>query len=262
MTDARRRVALCLMAHPDDCEFLAAGTLALLAQRGWQVHIATATPGDCGTTTLGPQAIAALRRQEAAAAAARIGAEYHCLELRDLHVTYGDDAIRRALELCRAIAPTLVLTHALQDYMPDHEETARLARTASLGFFVPNACGGPITPGVGMPYLYYADPIGLTDLVGRPAPAGLVIDIGTVYETKRQMLAAHTSQRDWLRAHYGTDDYLDNMTQWSRQRGHLIGKEYGEGFRQHKGYGYPADCILARELGTLVVTAPPDPNPG
>src|SRR5437899_539207 len=83
---ATRRVALCLMAHPDDCEFLAAGTLALLRQRGWQVHIATATAGDAGTTSQTPLAIAAQRRKEATAAAALIGAEYHCLELRDLHV--------------------------------------------------------------------------------------------------------------------------------------------------------------------------------
>ena len=258
MTDSRRRVALCLMAHPDDCEFLAAGTLALLAQRGWQIHIATSTPGDCGTTTLSPTAIATQRKREATTAAAIIGAEYHCLELRDLHVTYSEDAIRRALQLFRAIAPTLVITHAREDYMPDHEVTTQLARTASLGFFVPNACGGPITPSVGMPHLYYADPIGLTDAFGQPAPAAVTIDITSVYETKKQMLAAHASQRDWLCAHYGTDEYIDNMTQWSNQRGQSIGKPYAEGFRQHKAYGYPPDCILQRELGALVFRPKPD----
>ncbi len=29
--------------HPDDVEFMAAGTLALLAERGYEVHIATMT---------------------------------------------------------------------------------------------------------------------------------------------------------------------------------------------------------------------------
>ena len=42
------------MAHPDDAEFLCAGTLIRLAQAGWEVHIATVAAGDCGTTTETP----------------------------------------------------------------------------------------------------------------------------------------------------------------------------------------------------------------
>jgi LmbE family N-acetylglucosaminyl deacetylase len=42
-------VALAVLAHPDDAEFLCAGTLALLArEHAWRVHIASKTPGDCG----------------------------------------------------------------------------------------------------------------------------------------------------------------------------------------------------------------------
>ena len=48
------RTVLSLLAHPDDAEFTCAGTLALLGQRGWQIHIATMTPGDCGSASLGP----------------------------------------------------------------------------------------------------------------------------------------------------------------------------------------------------------------
>jgi len=43
---------LALFAHPDDAEFLCAGTLALLAARGATIHMATLTAGDCGSTTL------------------------------------------------------------------------------------------------------------------------------------------------------------------------------------------------------------------
>ena len=40
--------ALAILAHPDDAEFLCAGTLVRLAcERGWSIHIATMTPGDC-----------------------------------------------------------------------------------------------------------------------------------------------------------------------------------------------------------------------
>ena len=47
MTAVDRRVAMAFLAHPDDAEFLCAGTLAHLADAGWEVHITTATPGDC-----------------------------------------------------------------------------------------------------------------------------------------------------------------------------------------------------------------------
>jgi len=77
-------VVLSLMAHPDDAEILCGGTLAILAKLGWKVHIASATPGDCGSSSLGPEEIAAVRRKEALRAAQVLGGEYHCLERRDL----------------------------------------------------------------------------------------------------------------------------------------------------------------------------------
>jgi LmbE family N-acetylglucosaminyl deacetylase len=248
-----RKVALCLMAHPDDCEFLAAGTLALLAQRGWEVHIASSTPGDGGSVEKNPIEIARIRRQENANSAHLLGAQYHCLELRDLHVTFDADAIRRAVNLARAVAPTLMITHALQDYMMDHEVTAQLARVASNGCIVPNCGNGPIQPGAAIPHLYYADPVGIVDIYGNPAPAGIIIDITPVYETKKRMICAHASQRDWLRAHYGVDEYTRMLDDWSARRGAAIGVEHAEGFRQHKGYGYPQDDLLKSELGALVV---------
>ena len=67
---------LAIHAHPDDVEILAGGTMALLADLGHQITIATFTPGDCGSKELGAVEIAAVRRKEAASAAALIGARY------------------------------------------------------------------------------------------------------------------------------------------------------------------------------------------
>src|SRR5690349_9372067 len=44
-------IALTFLAHPDDAEILCGGTLVRLAAAGWNIHIATATAGDCGTTS-------------------------------------------------------------------------------------------------------------------------------------------------------------------------------------------------------------------
>lgn len=244
-----RRVALCLMAHPDDCEFLAAGTLALLTERGWEIHIASSTPGDGGSATLNPIEIARIRREENVRSAAMIGAQYHCLELRDIHVTFDADSIRRAVSLVRAIAPTLMFTHAQQDYMLDHEVTAQLARAASNGCIVPNCGNGPILSGSTIPHLYYADPVGIVDHDGKLAPCSVGIDITSVYAKKMDMICAHASQRDWLKAHYGVDEYTRMLDDWSSRRGKAIGVERAEGFRQHRGYGYPTNCLLKEVLG-------------
>lgn len=259
MTQApQRKVAMCLMAHPDDCEFQVAGTLALLAQKGWEIHIVTSTPGDCGSAELGPEQISKIRREENRQAAAIINGTYHCLELRDLYVTYNPDSIRRAATLTRAIAPTLMFTHCLQDYMGDHEETAKLARSASIGSFVPNAAIGPITSGAGVPHLYYADPASSLDYFGKRAKATTLVDITQTMATKEQMLKTHASQRSWLMAHYGVDEYIQMMNRAAQARGSEIGTPFAEGFCQHRGQGYPNDCLLTRELGSLVTTRTDD----
>ena len=50
--------------HPDDIEFMAAGTLALLAERGYEIHLATMTGGEVGSPTLSREAIKTKRLGE------------------------------------------------------------------------------------------------------------------------------------------------------------------------------------------------------
>src|SRR4051812_1337202 len=112
------KVILSVLAHPDDAEFLCAGTLIRLAQEhGWEVHIATMTPGDCGSVEMSAEQIAATRRREGARAAALIGAHYHCIEERDLLVFYGERPLERVTRLIRQVRPHIVLTHSPGDYM-------------------------------------------------------------------------------------------------------------------------------------------------
>jgi len=43
-------VILSVLAHPDDAEFLCAGTMTrLVREQGWRAVIATMMPGDCGS---------------------------------------------------------------------------------------------------------------------------------------------------------------------------------------------------------------------
>src|SRR5207237_6368130 len=132
-------IVLSILAHPDDAEFLCAGTLIrLVREHGWQAHLASMTPGDCGSAELPPEEISRIRRNEGAKAAALIGATYHCLEERDLVIFYNERALERVTRLLRAVRPRIVLTHSPADYMLDHEVTSTLARAAAFGAPVPN----------------------------------------------------------------------------------------------------------------------------
>src|SRR5215217_4741772 len=140
-------IALSFLAHPDDAEILCAGTLARLAQSGWAVHIATCTPGDCGTMTATRWDISATRTNEARNAAAMIGATYHCLDERDGLVVFDKPTIQKTVDLFRRVAPTLVFAHAQDDYMMDHVEASKLARAASFLYGAPNISAHPLQLG-------------------------------------------------------------------------------------------------------------------
>lgn len=243
------QVVLALMAHPDDAEILCGGTLALLEEKGWEVHIATATAGDCGSSKLKPEEISAIRRQEAAKAAAILGGKHHCLEQRDLLVRHDEETLTAACGLLRSVRPRILIVHSPVDYIVDHEQIALVGRAAAFAAPIPNApAPSGSRPLDAVPHLYYADPIEGKDNFGKPVRPGLLIDIGTTLETKLEMLACHASQRDWLRKHHGVDEYIESTRRWSESRGVIAGCKHAEGFRQHLGHGYPQDDLLAKTL--------------
>jgi LmbE family N-acetylglucosaminyl deacetylase len=247
-------VVLSLLAHPDDAEFLCAGALLRLhREHGWQVHLATMTAGDCGSTELPPEEIARLRRAEGAKAAALAGGVYHCLEERDLLVCYEERSLEKVTRLLRAVRPRLVLTHSPADYLLDHEVTSTLVRAATFAAPVPNFLRdrghGPALEHV--PHLYYCDPIEGKDALGRDVPPGFSVDVSGVLDAKAEMLACHASQREWLRRQHGMDQYVMAMREWAARRGRPHGVAAAEGFRQHLGHSYPQDNLLGRLLGAL-----------
>jgi LmbE family N-acetylglucosaminyl deacetylase len=247
-------IVLSVLAHPDDAEFLCAGTLARLGrEHSWKVHIASMTPGDCGSTELPPERIAELRRAEGARAAGLIGATYHCVEERDLLIFYAERPLERVTRLLRTVRPRIVLTHSPADYMLDHEMTSTLTRGAVFGAAVPNFLldRGLPPPLEHIPHLYYCDAIEGKDPLGRPIEAGFRVDVSGVIDLKADMLAAHASQRDWLLKHHGMDHYVQSMRDWCAHRGREASVAFAEGFRQHLGHSYPQDNLLGQTLGVV-----------
>ncbi len=247
----RTKHALGLFAHPDDAELLCAGTLALLHQAGWQVSIATFSPGDKGTATQTRDQISAIRKEEARRAAGVLNGGYFCLDCEDLYILYDRHTINKATALMRRLQPTIVFTCSPADYMVDHEMTSRLVRTACFACGIKNmeVDEPPFEP---VPFLYYCDAIECKDILGRDIFPATLVDVTSVMDLKERMLCCHASQREWLRLHHGIDEYVDAMKMFAAQRGALVGAKAAEGFRQHLGHGFPQENILADALPEYV----------
>jgi len=238
-------------AHPDDIEFMCSGTLFLLRGRGFQFHLTTMTRGDCGTVEHSVQEIQRIRSSEALRAAEVLGAQWSTIGLLDCRVFLNKDVLERTTEEIRKFGPDIVFTHFPRDYMVDHEETSRIVRSATFNLSMPNFHTGasdpaPVTEHI--PYLYYWAPMEGMDIFGNPVISAFYVDVETVLDKKKEMLACHASQRDWLLKQHGMDEYIGAMEENARRTGRLAGVTYAEAFTQHRGHAYPRDNILAEHL--------------
>ena len=245
---------LAIHAHPDDWEILAGGTLALLAGAGHSLTVVTMTDGDCGTKTHAREEIGRIRRAEAQRAAGRIGARYEWAGFHDLAIFADDFSRRHVTALVRRLHPDIVITSAPVDYMVDHEVTSQLVRDACFAAGAPNyrAADDQAPPLDHIPALYFMDPIEGVDRDARPVPPDFIVNVSTKFALKRELLACHESQRAWLQAHHGMDNYLITMEHWTRRRGQQAGFEFGEGFRQYRGHPYPQAPVLQEMLSAYV----------
>jgi LmbE family N-acetylglucosaminyl deacetylase len=253
MPDGKKHI-LAIHAHPDDVEMLASGTLALLAERGHRIAIATMTAGDLGSTEHSLEETARVRTREAATAAALIGASYLCAGIPDLGVFNDDRARRRTVGLLRSIAPDVIITAAPVDYHPDHEATSVLVRDACFALTIPNYHTGEARVPDIIPHLYFMDPIGGRDREGNKVPIDFAVDVARMMETKRRMLSAHESQRSWVLKQHGIDNYVGSMEAWAAKRGTSAGVAFAEGFRQYICHPYPRTPLLQDLVGDAVIT--------
>jgi len=236
-----------IAAHPDDIEFMMAGTFILLGRAGYELHTMTLANGSCGTQAHDVETIVRIRRQEVMDAARRVGAIYHESLVNDLEIFYERDTLRRLAAVVRDVAPEIILTQSTQEYMEDHMNTTRLVLTAAFARGMPNFAvvpPTPITPDLvgGQPVtVYHALPYGLHDPLRQRIRPGVFVDIGDVLPLKRAMLAMHRSQKEWLDVSQGLDSYLTTMEEMAREVGRQSGAfAYAEGWTRHLHLGYCA----------------------
>ncbi|PKL11330.1 MAG: LmbE family protein [Spirochaetae bacterium HGW-Spirochaetae-8] len=235
-----RPVVLAIGCHPDDIEFMMGGTLLLLQEQGAEIHYMNVANGNCGTLEYNRAEIALVREREAQQAARYLGATWYPSIANDLEVVYHLELVRKVAALVRQVAPDIILAPALQDYMEDHMNTARIVVTAAFTRSMPNfETIPPVKNILKEVALYHALPYGLHDGLGVKVRPQFHIDISNVIDRKETMLSHHQSQRNWLDDSQKLDSYLQTMRDMSAQ----VGSDsqlfsFAEGWIHHNPLGY------------------------
>lgn len=256
----RVTTVLAMAAHPDDIEFGMAGTLLLLKRAGAEIHVCNLANGCYGSEVYSKEETARVRALEAQAAARLAGAVWHPPLFDDTQIFYDSPSLAKVTAVVRQVRPDILLTSSRSDYMEDHEYASRLACSAAFNRCLPSYVTDPPVPSYNHPVaVYHALPHGLMDMQRVPVVPDFIIDIGEVMALKREMLAQHKSQKEWLDATQGMDAYIDSMTDAASTVGTRYGGcAYAEGWRCHNHMGYcdanyaPLQTLLSDVLKTCV----------
>lgn len=215
---------LAIGCHPDDIEINCVGTLLKCVERGDKVTVCHVANGNMGHEIISPEELREMRAKEAQAAGALGGIEVITCDIGDLRIYSEDPAQRdKVVDVIRKTQPDFIITHAPNDYMPDHTAVSKLvfdaAFTASCPHYETSVPGkAAVTP------IYYMD-----NLAGVNTIPTEYVDVSDVMEKKLEMLECHVSQLKWMRDHDGID-FAEFVRTCSRYRGLQCGVQYAEAF--------------------------------
>ncbi len=222
---------LAIGAHPDDIEILCAGTLARYAQQGHSVFLAPFTSGNMGDLKVLPAELARIRKGEAEASAAILGARLLWPGVADELVFPNEEQRRLMIDLIRESDPDVILTHSPNDYHPDHRYVSQLVFDSYFQKGLPHLPGqNQAACRFGQTQVFYMDNLGGIGFL----PADYV-DITAAMDVKRRMLMCHHSQLKPMRELAKTD-LLELIEVQARFRGIAAGCRYAEGFNRLEAY--------------------------
>ena len=221
-------MVLAVYAHPDDPEVSAGGSLARWAMAGSQVHVCICADGDKGSLdpAVDPDYLAAVRREETAAAGRILGvAEHHWMGGRDGELGEDRGLMEKLVVLIRAVRPGLVVApDPTAVFFGQHYINHRDHR--AVGWSVLDA----VAPAAANPhYCPAAGPAHRVDLLylsGTLEPDAWVDVSGTI-EAKTAAIACHETQvgdtAEWLRG---------AVRQRAEEAGRQAGVPFAEAFRR------------------------------
>jgi LmbE family N-acetylglucosaminyl deacetylase len=209
---------MAVMAHPDDAEIYAGGTIARLVAEGKEVCVVKLTRGNKGSRQekISEQELIALRTAEDLKGMAALGIKPEnsiFLDLRDGEVENSLETIEKIVRQIRLFRPELIITHNPEDSIirfdeenswgnhRDHRHTGQSALDAGYPYsrdllFFPEHFDDPKAQSVAI--LEYL----LVDYYHHPET--VYIDITEHEQTRTNAIAAHDSQYDQQAAHEST----------------------------------------------------------
>lgn len=246
------KTAIAIAAHPDDIEFMMAGTLLMFKNKGYEIHYLNLARGNLGTTDVDEETIKVIRLKEAQQSAEVMDAHFHAPFCNDLEIFYDEKTLRQLAAVIRDVRPTVVLTHSPDDYMEDHINTCRLAVTAVFARAMRNFTTIPARPGSNYDCtIYHALPHVLVDSFGKSIVPSSFVNVTSVMPIKTEALKSHQSQQAWLDSSQKLSSYLQTMEDISRKVGKMSNVfKYAEGWRRHQHVGFcSADADPLKDFG-------------
>jgi len=218
---------LAIGAHPDDIEFLCAGTLAIYSRKSHKIFMCHVCDGNKGSSTHSSDELAKIRREEAIKSASVIGATSIWGEMSDGEVVLDLNSRLKIVDVIRQANPDLIITHSPDDYHTDHINVSRLVFEAS---YLANLklLRTDYPPTEGLPYLYYMDTEAGIDF--NPTE---YVDISDTIDIKIEMMLENKSQIEWLRKVHNYDA-IEVIKLIAGFRGLQAGVKYAEAFIQKK----------------------------
>lgn len=211
---------LAVGAHPDDIELGVAGTLALLAGRGYRVVLLDITRGSLSTRG-DPET----RQAEADAAAKVIGAaERLNLRRHEGSLLTNPDNLHPLVGVIRRLQPKLILAPYWNDRHPDHSAASRLVQDACFWAGV-SKFGDDQPPHRPRRAAYY--------FCHYEGPVSLVVDVTATFDRKLAAVKAYRSQfalepGEQPTTFISRPEFLEKMISRAKFYGSQIGTEFGE----------------------------------
>ncbi|GAB4338759.1 MAG: PIG-L family deacetylase [Dehalococcoidia bacterium] len=229
-SEYRPESAMVIVAHPDDAEFLVAGTVAKWARQGTEVTYVVITNGNKGSEDpeMTPSRLAAIREQEQRAAGAVLGVRhYEFLDYEDGYLVHTLGLRRDLTRLIRRYRPEVVMTfdptvRFMYGAYPNHPDH-RACGDAAVDAVFPSARDRLTFPELLTDGL---EPHKVKQLwMGATDQPNVWVDItGEPLERKQQALMQHPSQLD-----EGVVAFAIDMSRWAA---HDCEFEHAEAFRR------------------------------
>jgi len=214
---------LCMMAHPDDAEILAGGTLIRLKDQGYSVGVVTFARGEMGTRGTPEK-----RDKESLAAAEIMGVDaFINLKFPDAHIENTVENREKVVRAIRDYRPHLIITHDANNRNPDHSHVSMLVRESSFtaGLVKYETGQKPHRPNKIMFAMEYFE--------SKPT---FLIDISEQYERKLKAISCYRTQTynpesEGLPTYIASDRFAREMDARFRYFGAKIHRDYAEPFR-------------------------------